>query len=631
MHHVVRTLSVLLALFLPFLTPPAQAQFDQDPVSVSAYTRFTHVARGEDLAVAVIIDHAEHFHTWPNKPVVPPELAGLFPYATEIEFSPLPTGVSLAGVLQWPEPKPVPMLGPKGMVDVLSYAGTAIVYFTLRIDDDAPLGETSVSFLVAYQACDDTRCLIPDESHQTITFTITEAPPDDRTPLHAAYFAEYRGPIAPSDPPPATTDEPSAPVTQSAQRLFLGFIPIPERSGLIVIALLSIVGGFVLNLTPCVLPVIPIKIMTLTQHAGTRGRTLFLGVMMALGVMAFWVGIGLPVMIVQEYTDPSRIFAIWWVTLGLGLLIALLAAGIMGLFTFNLPQGLYRLNPKADSAHGSFLFGVMTAILGLPCFGFVAGALLGAVSSQPTHVTFVVFTAIGIGMALPYLVLSFNPKLIEKIPRTGPASELVKQVLGLLMLAAGAYFTGAGLMALVAEQPHLAKVLHWWFVAAFTLSAGLWLAYRTFKITRRPGRRATFLILGLATGVFAVGWADSRTRAAARDRELWHEYTPEAFGAAQSSGKIVVLDFTADWCINCKALKATVLDRPEVSSRLADRSVVPMTADLTSRTAPGWRKLEDLGERGIPLLVIYGADGSEIFRSNAYTAAQVLQALDRAR
>src|SRR5262249_30000328 len=135
-------------------------------------------------------------------------------------------------------------------------------------------------------------------------------------------------------------------------------------------------------------------------------RALTLGIWMALGVVAFWVAIGIP-MAFFSAIDPSQlIFGTWWVTFCLGLIIGAMGLGIMGMFTIQLPQRAYMINPKADTPFGSFLFGVMTAVLGLPCFGFVAGGLLAGATTMPTAAIMTVFLGLGLGMAIPYLILS---------------------------------------------------------------------------------------------------------------------------------------------------------------------------------------------------------------------------------
>ncbi|MEO1511577.1 MAG: cytochrome c biogenesis protein CcdA, partial [Planctomycetota bacterium] len=425
----------------------------------------------------------------------------------------------------------------------------------------------------------------------------------------------------------ASTD---APAGASGSRSWFG-IEIGSL-GIVGLALGGILGGLVLNLTPCVLPVIPIKVMTLSQHAGeNRMRAFSLGLWMAIGVVAFWVGIGLPVAFAAGFTDPSMIFGIWWVTAGIGVIIAAMGVGIMGAFQINLPQKVYMVNPKADSPQGSFVFGVMTAILGLPCFGFVAGALLAGAATMPTGQIMTVFASIGVGMASPYLVLSVFPKLLNFIPRTGPASELVKQIMGLLLLAAAAYFIGSGAIGLAGEikgdvslLPWWGKMLHWWAVAGFALAAGIWLVARTIKITPKAPARLGAAVLALIVSGSATAYVAGATIDARNN--FWVPFSEESLADARADGKTVVIDFTAEWCLNCKALKKAVLNVDPVKSMLRSDDVVAMTADLTSSKAPGWQKMADLGQTGIPLLVIYGP-GGEPWQSNAYTSDQVRSAL----
>jgi thiol:disulfide interchange protein DsbD len=396
-------------------------------------------------------------------------------------------------------------------------------------------------------------------------------------------------------------------------------------------------------LKPCVFPIIRFMILTISQDASSPGRRLFLWMLLSGGVVAFWSCIGITAAVVSGAAVPSRIFGIWWLPLGIGLLIAFMGIGIMGLFTIQLPAAVYAVNPKAETAWGSFLFGVMTAVLGLPCFGFVAGALLAGAATLPASTVMLVFASIGVGMAAPYLVLSAKPSLLRHLPRTGPASELVKQVMGLLLLAAGAYFIGSGLIALISEAPYLGRQLHWWVVSLLAVAAGFWLIVRTFQISSKAAPRAIFSVVGLAIGALAVLFSLDSTAKAKLDWHTrqttlesstggyasgaWNEFSLIAFDNARASGAIVVLDFTAEWCLTCKALKATVLNREPVKGALAESSVVGFTVDLTSTSAPGWQMLRDLGRTGIPLLAIYTPGEESPWLANAYTADQVMAAL----
>lgn len=643
-----------VALLATLLTPAASAQFGPfgksaatapvgvdapAEVSVRIVAQTDTVAPGGQAVIAVVLDHQPGWHSHLNEPEIPEALGDFQAIPTEVYVAGEVPGV-IAGPAQYPKPK-VAMVDFNFTGDPVPYkvyGGQAVIYLPLLIDEGVPVSSPeapstlSVPITISYQACDDATCLIPEFFERTLTFRVVPATeagaqlnePDLFSGFDPTVFAAM-----------AEGSVQTRRAESSPQRSFFG-IPVPSTEGalgIVVLAVLAAAGGLILNLTPCVLPVLPIKVMTISHHAGSPGRSLFLGLWMAAGVVAFWLGIGIPAAFLTGFADPSRLFGIWWVTLAIGVLIGVMGVGIMGLFQITLPDKIYAVNPKADSAWGSFLFGVMTAVLGLPCFGFVAGALLAGSAALPPAVILVVFASIGVGMASPYLVLSANPKWIDKLPRTGPASELVKQVMGLLLIAAAVYFVGSGVIALLADRggslPWWGKTIHWWGIALVASLAGLWLIWRTVRITPKPVKRVVFGVIGLFIGGAAVAYATDTTQKA-RDN-FWIAYDPGTLRGALDRGQIVVVDFTAEWCLNCKALKAAVLTREPVKSELLSAGVAPMTADLTSRNAPGWDTLRDLGQTGIPLLAIYTPGRETPWLANSYTSDQVMRAIEEAR
>ncbi len=640
-----RSFVLFLAALLLALPGVARAQLfaeaSADPVTISVVASDTTVSAGDQLVLAIVMDHAEHWHSWPAavQDVLPEEIAD-FAIRTSASLAETPAWVKSVGPVQWPEPTPAKVADPAGeqaTVTVPTYQGKAVAYLPVLIDPGAEAGSGVLTVVFDYQACDESMCMAP----QTLNIEV----PIEITTLEAAaggeaddptLFASFDSSIFAQMAEGLVVAAPASSAGGGASFFGLSLGSLAGPGGFILLALFSAAGGLILNLTPCVLPVLPIKVMTLSQHAATPGKALRLSLWMALGVVAFWVGIGVPVALVNSFVDPSRLFGIWWLTAGIGLLIGILALGLMGLFTFKLPKAVYMVDPKADTAWGSFLFGVMTAVLGLPCFGFVAGALLPAAATQGAAWTFTVFGSIGVGMALPYLVLAFKPKLIDHVPRTGPASELVKQVMGLLLLAAGAYFLGAGIRGFISERPGLVaelpwwtKIAHWWVVGAFAAASGLWLLVRTIQITKKPVRRVVFSAIGLLVVGASVAYAAKETTKARHD--IWIAYDQTVFDEASSAGNVVVLDFTAEWCLNCKALKAAVLDREGVMAQLRSPGVTPLIADVTSTKAPGWAKLADLGQTGIPTLAIFGPGLESPWISNAYTTEQVLAAIESAK
>lgn len=634
---------------LAFAAEVAPATVQADKVRLTMTASRDAVAPGSVLPVAIVMDFDKGWHAWPSadQDVLPPEIAE-FAIRAAVTFSePAPAWARLA-TIQWPEPKPAPVpdvTGKTKTVTALTYKDRSTIFVPVVIAKDAPAGPARIDLTVSYQACDDVQCLMPADIALSVPITIAADASADIAPDRAALFAAMT-PVdqsvidAPATAPSTSTGDAAIPAPATAAAApaagstFFGISLAglaDSPAGWVALALLAAVGGFILNLTPCVLPVIPIKVLTLTQQAGSPRRSFVLGLWMALGVVAFWLALGVPAAFVAKLADPSQIFGIWWLTTAIGVLIGAMGLGIMGLFNITLPQKVYSVNPEADSPAGSFMFGVMTAVLGLPCFGFVAGALLPTAATIGPVATIVIFGAMGVGMAAPYLVLAAKPEWLKSMPRTGPASDLVKQVMGLLLLAAAAFFIGAGLIALVQDKPYIATRLHWWFVAVFGVLAGALLVFRTFQITPSAGKRAAFSIVGLVLAAGGVIAAYGETIKARADYGVWNEYSEAFVTRAREQGKTVVMDFTAEWCINCKALKAAVLDQEPVHSALRNSDTVLVKVDLTSRNAPGWDALRALGQTGIPLLAVKGPALPEPWLSNAYTSDQVMDALTRAR
>lgn len=647
---MLRTLSFLILFSLAqvsvaaaqptFGNQPSVASLPSDedetpPVSISAESSVDSVAPGDAFVIAVILDHAETWHTNLNDPIVPPEMGDFRPVATRLSL-PEVEGVEF-GAIQWPKPKSVPVdflfTGTPVMYQV--YAERAIVYVPVQVSPDAIPGDLTIDVSLMYQACDDQTCLPPQSEAMSISITIDPSAPS-ADPELSETFSKFDQDAAGNAETPVTSEDDSSAM---ASRKFLGFIALPSpdsAAGIAVLALFAAVGGFVLNLTPCVLPVIPIKVMTITQHAGEKkSKALMLSFWMAAGVIVFWIAIGIPMAFIADSLDPSKIFGLWWLTALIGIVILAMGIGIMGLFQIKLPQQVYAVNPKADSAWGSFVFGIMTAVLGLPCFGFVAGALLAGAATMPPMLVMTIFAFMGIGMALPYVVLAVFPALLISVPRTGPASELVKQVMGLLMIAAAAYFLGTSVISYGSGHGWTfvwwGKTVHWWAIGLVGFATGLLLLIQTIRITKSMGKRLVFGIIGAFFAFTGSYIAYGQTMH--QYHNFWEPYSRDFLQASLDNGQVVVLDFTAEWCLNCKALEATVLAQDPVKPELLSADVVPMVADLTSLSAPGWEFLNDeLGQTGIPFLAIFSPGQPEpVWVSNAYTSKQVLDGIELAR
>jgi thiol:disulfide interchange protein DsbD len=405
----------------------------------------------------------------------------------------------------------------------------------------------------------------------------------------------------------------------------LDFVFDPSRFW--ILWFVAALGGVLLNFTPCVLPLVPIKIMSLSRAGGNRQRSFLLGLFMSLGVVAFWLALAITITTVSGFDSTNRLFQFPAFTIGVGLVICVMAVGMCGLFSVKLPGWIWRINPSEESLGGSFGFGIMTAVLSTPCTAPFMGAAAAWATTQSPAITLSTFAAIGAGMAAPYLLLSAFPGLLKWMPRTGPASEVIKQVMGLLLLAAGAYFLGTGVAGILATPPDPPSSLYWWFVALFVVAAGGYLFWRTLQLTSKLHWRVLFGGIGLLLILGGVAGGVKLTRGSPIH---WTYYTPTRLAEAQRNGKVVLLEFTAAWCLNCHALEQAVLHQPRVVKLLNSPDVVPIKIDLTGRNLAGSRKLLEAGRRTIPYLVVYGRDGRELFSSDAYTGDQLVSALSEA-
>lgn len=614
---------------LPRATPTERPGTVVDgPISIRAVANASHVLAGGDLALAIVIEIEKPWHVWTNRRNALPGVAN-FDAArlTEVRLvGDVPGVVIHGGFAQWPEAHRIKADVGDGPLDYAVFEGTAPIFLPVTINRDAAPGERRLRFEVRYQACDDSQCLAPTSAEVETTVTIVpigEALPSGASaaadPIFRGFdgrvFADIRAGVA----APSTVDF----------NVFGWEFSIDARgTGFALLLLVAAVGGFLLNLTPCVLPVIPLKIMGLAQSAGSRGRTMLLGLAMSLGVVGFWMALGIATTTITGFTSVNQLFQYPVFTIGIGLFIAVMAIGMLGVFSVGLPQWVYFINPKSESIGGAVGFGVMTAILSTPCTAPLMGSAVAWATTQQATTVLAVFAAVGGGMALPYLVLAAFPSLVKKMPRSGPASEVVKQVMGLLLLAAALYFIGAGLSGFMVTPPDPPSRLYWWAVAGASFLAGAWLIIRTLQLAKHWATHGVFGGLGILIVCLAAFIGFSQT---AKGPIVWTYYTPARFDEALARGDVIVLDFTAEWCLNCKALESSVLYQPEVAAAMNSAGVTSIKVDLTGNNPDGNARLKAVDRVTIPLLVVYAPDGREVFKSEFYGPQQVLDAIEKAR
>lgn len=611
-------------MVLLFAVVPTHAQFDMNqPVSLTTAWSADKARPGDQRVLAVVLNIAGKFHINPEAKQLSAEFAFLIPTSITVAVG----GATLdVGPIQWPIPEAVEVDYGGGAKSLPVLVDGMAVYVPFIVPDDASSGEAVVTLTVEYQACDDKLCLPPKTVTLTTPLMIVSPDAAVATVPDSEVFRGFDPAVfAAMRAGDVTNVE-----TVSFDLFGYGFeLDAATGLGFVFLLLVAAAGGLLLNFTPCVLPVIPIKIMGLSQSAGNRAKCLLLGAAMAAGVVAFWLALGGMIAILPAFNQTNELFQHEWFTIGVGLVITIMAVGMCGLFAIRLPRFVYSVSPKHDSLPGSFGFGIMTAVLSTPCTAPFMGAAAAWSVTQPRITTLATFAAIGAGMALPYLILAAFPKLVDKMPRTGPASELIKQVMGLLMLAAAAYFIGVGVSIATVTPPDPPSLMYWWFVAVFIVAAGAWLGYRTWRITGSAVKRSVWTAVALLTIAISTYGARQLTSEGPID---WVYYTPDRLDAALADGQVVVMDFTAEWCLNCKALEHTVLYSDRVVELIDGPNVTPMKVDISSSAnVQGAAKLAELGRVAIPLLVVFAPSGEQVFESDFYTIDQVVVAIESAK
>jgi thiol:disulfide interchange protein DsbD len=609
-----------LLLAVPALAAPGEPEpfalgSGASSVRLSTEWNRTQAVPGQEVILAVVARMGEGFHI--NADLAQERSAGDFdPYETDLRLVDASPALSARSIRY---PRAVPLTAEYFEGEILGFGGTAVFYVPFLVEADAAGGPLSVTIEFEYQACNEVICEIPRIDTLTAVIPIGAAGADP-APTLSATFAGFEEAVVAGG---------SAAGTVGFDLFGWSFsIDAGSGAGLLLLVLIAMVGGALLNFTPCVLPMIPIKIMGLCKAAGGPRRMFALGAVMALGVVAFWLGLGVLISMVSGFTATNQLFQYPAFTITVGVIIAVMAIGMCGLFAVRLPQWIYMINPKHDSLGGSFGFGVMTAVLSTPCTAPFMGAAAAWAATQHWTTTLSTFAAIGAGMALPYLILSAFPALVDRMPRTGPASELIKQVMGLLMLAAAAFFIGSGLSGLLKEPTDPANKMYWWVVMGLVVAAGGWLIWRTIRITPSAVRRGVFAAVGLL--LIAAG-STSALALTAKGPIAWEYYNPQRFEQRVAEGKIIIMDFTAEWCANCKTLEHTVLYTDRIVELTKQPDIVAMQVDLTGNNPVGNAKLLATGRRTIPLLAIFGPDGELRWMSDFYTVQNIVDAVAEVR
>lgn len=593
------TFGVLAVALVCLIARPGWAAEKRAEVTKTALDS-SALRAGHKAMIAVRVEIKEGYHAQSHTP-------------TESNYIPFELKMADAPGLKFGEPKyPPGKLEDYPALGKLSvYTGTITVYVPVEAAADVKLGPADITGSTHWQICNDSACFAPETRKFSLQIQTVAA--DAQVKPNEPEMFKDAGPA--QSAVPATQPVATAQIEHGSSGMLWQFLT-------------AFVAGVLFNIVPCVLPVLPLKAIGFyeaSQHS--RAKSLSFGAVFSLGLISTFAVFGILIFgyhwigFHERPFDWGQLFTKWWFTAFIVTVLLLMAIGTFGAFTVNVPRGLYSISPNHQTYLGNFEFGVLTALLSTPCtFGIFVGLLAWAIT-QPPGVGVGILVTVGAGMAAPYFILSALPEVARRFPRTGPWAELVKQMMGFLLLLAAVYFA----------RPFIGRVIHgetfWWLLFGIICVAALYLLVRTMQFSRTIVAR----VVGFVVALLMVGGGLKAALQLTARPYVWQPYSAAAVEAARGS-RVVLVEFTADWCGNCQYVEAHVLHNQAIVDAVRKHDVLMLKADVTRDDAPARPLLEKLNPAGsIPLTVIYApGERQPIELAGIYSKDDLQRAIDTA-
>jgi thiol:disulfide interchange protein DsbD len=422
---------------------------------------------------------------------------------------------------------------------------------------------------------------------------------------------------------PSKTVASLSPVNALEQKKKSSDLPVTGSPSLLLLLVFAFMGGLILNLMPCVLPVLSIKTISLANHAReSRRKLLALGLAMTLGILASFWTLAAAVIAMQaagvsagwgfQFQSPGFIVAMIVV-------ITLFALNMFGLFEIWLPTSAQTSMSHKASRHGlagSFMNGILMTLLSTPCSAPFLGTAMGFAFTQPPMILVLFFSVAGLGLATPYLMLSIFPQTLRWIPKPGNWMVRFKEFLGFLMLITAVWLLWVLGRSVGMEAMGIVLLL------LVSLGFGSWV----LGLLATPSNPYWKFILGwMVLACFGfMGWviwlnpilSATITQEASicpesglppPDQDGWIPWSPATMETLQSKNTTIFVDYTADWCITCKAVEKGILSQDTIQNTMKNLGVVRVKADFTRPNPDILNSLKSFGRTGVPLFVVYPA------------------------
>jgi thiol:disulfide interchange protein len=605
------------------------------PISVNVETYPAAISPGEKAWVAVGLVLAPGWHVYGNPKGPGPGLP------TSLEAVSIPEKVQAGPARLLPAEKVrEPEFGPDEWV--WAYRNRTTIYLPLSTGRDVTSGRHGVKLRLKALLCSEALCL-PYQTDLAASLTVSSSPGSGAT-LPPALVETLRGTHAAEEQAGATPSLAEsrtgaalgeAAPAQPSELPILSPRPVHgtlEVQGLVKAVIFALLAGMILNVMPCVLPVVSLKILSFVQDAQEdRRRRIFMGLNFAAGIITvFLILAGLASFAGYGWGElfQKQAFLI-------SMIVVLVAMSLSLFDVFRFP--VLQFAVRADAAMGErrylgcFSRGMLATFLATPCSGPLLGGTMAWSLRQPPFLIFTIFVCMGLGMAAPYVILSLWPRALRWIPRPGPWVVHFERLMGFAFLATVVY-----LLTVVSEEMRVWVVLFCLFLA---LGLYVWGQMTTLRDSTR--RRLT--VRALALLLMLLGWwlsfhvfpSTAPPESLASEEAIsWEPYSAEKLLAAANEHRWVLVDFTADWCPNCILVERTTLRDRRVRQAFRAHNALLLKADLTRDNPPAKLLLERMGSRSIPFLALFPPGERfwhPFFVRDIYGPDDVLSVFTRAR
>jgi thiol:disulfide interchange protein DsbD len=404
---------------------------------------------------------------------------------------------------------------------------------------------------------------------------------------------------------------------------------LPFGGGLFGVLLAAFLGGIILNVMPCVFPVISLKVMSFVGQAGEDRKKVFAhSAVFALGILVFFWALTIMMLVIKSASGGE----VGWgaqlqfpgVVIGLIVIMVLVAMSLFGVFEIGASMTAVGGDLANKSGYaGSFWSGALAVLLATPCTAPLMAPAIGFALSQSAPVMFLVFTTLGLGLAAPYFLFAIFPKLLDVLPAPGAWMETFKQFMGFPMLAVVVWLSGV-----LSKQLNTAG-LQWALASVLLVALAGWIygrfgGFDRSTTARMKGRLTAILVFLVALG---VAWDASAKRPPANTIDI-----ADVIAKHRAEGKHVFVDFTAEWCVTCKVNKRVAINTETVQSAFKENNVAFVTADWTNEDPSITKLLAEFGRAGVPFYLLYPADTSKEpirFGDGILTQGAILEAIGK--